>query len=191
MSNFPSIGYLVFKVSLKGCGNFSSIQEAVDAIPVSNQTKKLILVDSGIYRERVLVHENKTNVVMQGMGYKNTLIEWNNTAASSNGTFSSFSVSILGENFRAYNISFKNTAPAPAPGAVGQQAVALAVVGDKAAFYGCGFYGNQDTLLDQQGRHFYKDCFIEGSIDFIFGDARSLYQVHYYVFLNLEHTKAL
>lgn len=73
----------------------------------------------------------------------------------------------------------KNTAPAPTPGAVREQAVALAVVGDKAAFYGCGFYGNQDTLLDQQGRHFYKECFIEGSIDFIFGDAMSLYEVRY------------
>jgi len=68
----------------------------------------------------------------------------------------------------------KNTAPAPNPGAVDAQAVALKVVGDKAAFYGCGFYGNQETLLDQEGRHFFKGCFIEGSIDFIFGNGRSL-----------------
>lgn len=66
--------------------------------------------------------------------------------------------------------------PAPNPGAIGAQAVALKVVGDNAAFYGCGFYENQDTLLDQEGWHLFKECFIEGSIDFIFGNGRLLYK---------------
>jgi pectin methylesterase-like acyl-CoA thioesterase len=55
--------------------------------------------------------------------------------------------------------------------------VALRVTGDQTAFYGCGFYGAQDTLNDDNGRHYFKECFIEGSIDFIFGNARSLYEV--------------
>ncbi|VVB02361.1 unnamed protein product [Arabis nemorensis] len=177
MSRFETRGYLVYKVSHNGCGTFATIQEAIEAIPTSNRNKKLILVDSGIYMERVIVHKNKTNILMQGMGYLSTSIEWNNTAASCNGsTFASFSVAILGDKFTAKNISFKNTAPSPNPGAIGGQAVALRIRGDKVAFYGCGFYGHQDTLLDQEGRHFYKECFIEGSIDFIFGNARSLYQ---------------
>jgi len=58
-------------------------------------------------RERFIVHENKNNLVVQGMGYSRTSIEWNNTTASSNGTFSSFSVAVFGEKFTAYNISFK------------------------------------------------------------------------------------
>lgn len=72
----------------------------------------------------------------------------------------------------------KNTAPAPEPGAEGAQAVALRIEGDQAAFYGCGFYSAQDTLLDNAERHFFKHCFIQGSIDFIFGMGRSLYQVN-------------
>lgn len=71
----------------------------------------------------------------------------------------------------------KNAAPPPSPGDEGKQAVALRIVGDAAAFFCCGFYGAQDTLLDDRGRHYFKDCFIEGSIDFIFGHARSLYEV--------------
>lgn len=71
----------------------------------------------------------------------------------------------------------KNTAPRPSPGDVGGQAVALRIGGDQAAFYNCGFYGAQDTLYDDHGRHYFKDCFIQGSIDFIFGNARSLYEV--------------
>lgn len=55
--------------------------------------------------------------------------------------------------------------------------MALRIAGDKAAFYGCGFYGAQDTLHDDSGRHYFRGCFIQGSIDFIFGNARSLYQV--------------
>jgi hypothetical protein len=55
--------------------------------------------------------------------------------------------------------------------------VAIRINGDQAAFWGCGFFGAQDTLHDDRGRHYFKECFIQGSIDFIFGDARSLYEV--------------
>lgn len=72
---------------------------------------------------------------------------------------------------------WKNNAPEPNPGEDDAQAVALKIEGDQCAFYGCGFYGAQDTLLDDRGRHFFKNCFIQGSIDFIFGNGRSLYQV--------------
>jgi pectin methylesterase-like acyl-CoA thioesterase len=71
----------------------------------------------------------------------------------------------------------KNVAPIPRPGDVGAQAVAIRIGGDQAAFWGCGFLGAQDTLHDDRGRHYFKECFIQGSIDFIFGDARSLYEV--------------
>jgi len=69
---------------------------------------------------------------------------------------------------------------------VGAQAVALRVTGDKAAFYGCGFYGAQDTLNDDGGRHYFKECLIQGSIDFIFGNARSLYEVIKISFFTLK-----
>lgn len=71
----------------------------------------------------------------------------------------------------------QNTTPVPAPGAVGKQAVAFRISADTAAFYGCKFLGAQDTLYDHVGRHYYKDCYIEGSIDFIFGNALSLFEV--------------
>ncbi|CAN1259953.1 Probable pectinesterase 8, partial [Linum perenne] len=70
-----------------------------------------------------------------------------------------------------------NAAPIPGPGDIGAQAVAIRIAGDQAVFSSCGFFGAQDTLHDDKGRHLYKDCYIQGSIDFIFGNARSLYQV--------------
>jgi hypothetical protein len=71
----------------------------------------------------------------------------------------------------------QNSAPAPESGAVGQQATALYISGDMGAFYGCGFLGAQDTLYDHNGRHYFEQCYIQGSIDFIYGDGKSLYKV--------------
>ncbi|KAI4305789.1 hypothetical protein L6164_029132 [Bauhinia variegata] len=55
------------------------------------------------------------------------------------------------------------------------QTQALKISGDKAAFYSCKFMGIKDTLHDEQGRHFFKDCTIQGALDFIYGSAKSLY----------------
>ncbi|XP_021908546.1 probable pectinesterase 15 [Carica papaya] len=167
---------LVLTVGLNGCANFTSVQKAVDVVLDFTPLKTLILIDSGTYREKVTVHATKTNIIFQGQGYSNTAISWNDTANSTGGTTNSASVSIFAPNFTAYNISFENTAPEPDPGEIGGQAVALRIGGDQAAFYGCGFFGAQDTLHDDKGRHYFKECFIQGSIDFIFGNGRSLYE---------------
>nr|XP_043611028.1 probable pectinesterase 15 isoform X2 [Erigeron canadensis] len=166
----------VLTVDQNGCGNFTSLQQAVDAVPDSSPRATLIILDLGTYREKVSINQNKTNLIIQGQGYLNTDITWNDTANSTGGTIYSSTVSIFAQNFIAYNISFKNTAPPPSQGAVGAQALALRIAGDQAAFYGCGFYGAQDTLHDDRGRHYFKECFVEGSIDFIFGNGRSLYE---------------
>ncbi|KAJ3689352.1 hypothetical protein LUZ61_018516 [Rhynchospora tenuis] len=167
---------LVLTVDLQGCANFSSVQNAVDAVPDNSLSRTLILVNSGVYREKVMIGAVKSNVTLQGRGNLETSIVWNSTANSSGGTVNSATFSILSFNFIAFNISFQNTAPAASPGDEGGQAVALRIAGDQAAFYGCGFYGAQDTLLDEKGRHIFRECFIEGSIDFIWGNGRSLYE---------------
>lgn len=77
----------------------------------------------------------------------------------------------------------QNTAPVPPAGAIGKQAVAFRTTGDTASFLGCKFLGAQDTLYDHMGRHYYKDCYIEGSVDFIFGNALSLYEVRFSLLL--------
>ncbi|XP_031483592.1 putative pectinesterase 14 isoform X2 [Nymphaea colorata] len=167
---------LVIAVDAQGCGDFTSIQEAVNLAPDSSPNRTLILINSGVYREKVVVNASKGNLTFQGQGYHTTIISWNDTANSTGGTIYSASVAIFANNFIAYNISFQNSAAPASPGDVGGQAIALRIAGDQAAFYSCGIYGAQDTLHDDSGRHYFKDCFIEGSIDFIFGDGRSLYQ---------------
>lgn len=60
-----------------------------------------------------------------------------------------------------------------------KQALAAAIYGDKSVFYKCGFVGFQDTLFDARGRHYFKDCYIQGEVDFIFGSGQSYYEVVY------------
>lgn len=70
----------------------------------------------------------------------------------------------------------QNTAPHTV-GRRGEQAAAIRISGTKAAFYNCSFYGAQDTLYDHKGLHYFNNCFIQGSVDFIFGYGMSLYEV--------------
>uniref|UniRef100_A0A9I9DCC1 Pectinesterase n=1 Tax=Cucumis melo TaxID=3656 RepID=A0A9I9DCC1_CUCME len=166
----------VFCVDQNGCCNFTTVQAAVDAVPNLSIKRNIIWINAGIYYEKVMVPKSKPNVTFQGQGYTTTAIVWNDTANSSHGTFYSGSVQVFSSNFIAKNISFMNVAPIPGPGDVGAQAVAIRVGGDQAAFWSCGFFGAQDTLHDDRGRHYFKDCYIQGSIDFIFGNGRSFYE---------------
>ncbi|KAK6930562.1 Pectinesterase, catalytic [Dillenia turbinata] len=84
---------------------------------------------------------------------------------------------VSADDFVAANIGFINSynhvAIAKNPRI---QAVAALINGDRASFYNCSFYGLQDTLWDNQGRHYFKGCFIEGAVDFICGNAQSIYE---------------
>ncbi|OIT28063.1 PREDICTED: probable pectinesterase 8 isoform X2 [Nicotiana attenuata] len=177
--NFPTIDPTttsILCVDHNGCCNFTAVQAAVDSVGNFSATRTLIWINSGIYFEKVIIPKNKPNITFQGQGYTSTAIVYNDNANSSRGTFYSGSVQVFSTNFIAKNISFMNVAPIPGPGAVGAQAVAIRIGGDQAAFWGCGFFGAQDTLHDDRGRHYFKECYIQGSIDFVFGNGKSLYE---------------
>ncbi|KAH6555628.1 hypothetical protein KP509_13G037800 [Ceratopteris richardii] len=183
-STIPSVdvsGADVIIVSKDGSGQFSTVQAAIDSVPVPNTKRVVIYVKRGVYREKVLIPSTKPFITLKGENSAMTYIQWDDTASTLGkdgkplGTYGSASVTVKADDFMALDVSFKNTAPPPASGAIGKQAVALLIEGDRAAFYRCSFYGAQDTLYDKQGRHYYYKCYIEGSIDFIFGDARSLF----------------
>ncbi|KAH7434478.1 hypothetical protein KP509_06G019100 [Ceratopteris richardii] len=172
-------GEPVLVVDLNGQGQFSSIQEAVDSIQNGPAT---IQINAGTYIEKVVVPSSLSYITMQGAGMGLTIVQYNLKAADI-GTdgfpltaYNAATVSILSSNFVAKDITFQNTQPPPPPGVEGYQAPALKISGDKAAFYRCAFLGAQDTLCDDEGRHYFEACYLEGSIDFIFGNGRSLYK---------------
>ncbi|KAF0907247.1 hypothetical protein E2562_015753 [Oryza meyeriana var. granulata] len=169
-------------VSPDGTGHSRTVQGAVDMVPDGNRRRIKILIRPGVYREKVTVPITKPFVSLIGMGTGHTVITWHSRASDVDasghqvGTFYSASVAVEADYFCASHITFENSAPPAPPGAVGQQAVALRLSGDKTMLYRCRILGTQDTLFDNIGRHYLYNCDIQGSIDFIFGNARSLYQ---------------
>ena len=78
---------------------------------------------------------------------------------------------VAGQGFVGANITFRNTA-----GAAKHQAVAVRNGADLSTFYSCSFEGYQDTLYVHSLRQFYRECDIYGTVDFIFGNAKVVFQ---------------
>ncbi|WCJ22342.1 Pectin lyase-like superfamily protein [Euphorbia peplus] len=154
------------RVDKSGHANFTSIQSAINFIPEGNSHWIHILISPGIYRENITISVKKPCIFLEGASIRSTVIDWNDYTT----TFVSYP-----ENILVKSITFKNSYNMGVKKEL-KQAAAARIKGDKSAFYKCGFLGVQDTLWDEQYRHYFKDCYIEGSIDFIFGKAQSIYQ---------------
>lgn len=159
-------------VALDGTGDYSSVQAAVDAAPEGVTTWFVIHVREGVYRETVKIPSTKTRLALIGDGMGRTVITGNRNAQMPGvTTYDSATVAVDGDRFVAVGMTFENTA-----GPQKHQAVALRVDSDFAAFYNCSFLGFQDTLYVHSLRQFFKSCQIEGTIDFIFGNAAAFFQ---------------
>ncbi|KAK7273999.1 hypothetical protein RIF29_15068 [Crotalaria pallida] len=159
-------------VDPSGHGNFSSIQSAIDSIPSNNMHWVSINVKAGTYREKVNIPDDKPYIILKGAGKRKTIVVWDDHQSTSQSpTFAT-----MADNIVVKCMSFRNSYNNPINGKRRQPAVAAMVSGDKTYFYRVGFFGLQDTLWDDQGRHYYKLCTIQGAIDFIFGAGQSLFQ---------------
>jgi len=76
-------------------------------------------------------------------------------------------------------MNIQNDAPVGMAFTSDNQSVAAFVAADKVAFYHCAFFSLHNTLFDNKGRHYYHECYIQGSIDFIFGRATSIFNVRF------------
>ncbi|CAH8337091.1 unnamed protein product [Eruca vesicaria subsp. sativa] len=173
----------VIVVDKNGRRDSVTIQGAVDMVPHNNSQRVKIYIPPGIYREKVIVPITKPYISFIGnQKYVGaTVISWSDKASdryangTEVGTFRTATVRVDADFFCATAITFENTIVA-VPGEEGQQAAALRITGDKAMFYRVSFVGSQDTLNDESGSHYFYKCHIEGTVDFIFGTGRSLYQ---------------
>ena len=172
-----------FRVAQDGSGDFKTIQEAINAVRDLSQQQVTIFIKKGIYHEKLTIPSWKTNISLVGESRDSTIISWNDYSGKlypggrdafgkdKFSTFTSYTVLVQGNDFRAQNLTIENTA-----GRVGQ-AVALHVEGDRVIIKNCRLLGNQDTLYTatQDSRQYYLDCYIEGTTDFIFGEATCVF----------------
>ncbi len=160
-----------FIVDQNGYGDFRTVQEAIDAVPHLRKNRTYIFIKNGVYKEKLMLPSTKTNISFIGENKEKTILTYDDFASRKNrfgeeiGTSGSSSFYIYGDGFQARNLTFENSA-----GPVGQ-AVAVRVDGDQVIFENCRFLGNQDTLYPhgKNSRQYYKNCYIEGTVDFIFG----------------------
>ncbi|KAL5116142.1 hypothetical protein ACEQ8H_005918 [Pleosporales sp. CAS-2024a] len=154
---------------------FGTIQSAVNAIP--NDAKSYtITIAAGIYVEQFSITRLGKVTLVGATNFANDYTQ-NQVRVQ----FSSGRLTSLGQNeqtpvinakkandnsgLAVYNIDFVNTYPQTANTA----ALAADFYGANIAAYGCSFIGFQDTLLANKGTQVFSNCYIEGSVDFIWG----------------------
>jgi pectinesterase len=165
-------------VAQDGSGQYTSVQAAFDAVPVPNKNPVIIFIKNGVYKEKLHLDPGKNNVMLLGANKFNTILTYNDHTGkiapdgSTINTRTSWSFIIKADDFKAENITFQNDA-----GFDAGQAVAVEVQGDRAYFNNCRFIGYQDVLFtnSEKARQYYKECYIEGTTDFIFGSATALF----------------
>ncbi|XP_050386918.1 probable pectinesterase/pectinesterase inhibitor 33 [Argentina anserina] len=159
-------------VAKDGSGHFRTVQAALNlAAKRKRMTRFIIHVKKGVYRENIEVANTNTNIMLVGDSLRYTIITGSRSVKGGYTTFNSATAGIDGPGFIARGITFSNTA-----GAAKGQAVALRSSSDLSVFYRCAFQGYQDTLMVHSQRQFYRECYIYGTIDFIFGNAAVVFQ---------------
>lgn len=163
-------------VDQSGNGDFKTIQEAVNASRSFPSKRIMIFIKDGTYYEKVKIHAWNTHISFIGESQTKTIITYddnfNKINLGRNSTFYTYTVLVEGNDFSCKNLTIQN------PSETIGQAVALNVNADRAMFANCTFLGNQDTLYTsgEGNKNYFKDCYIEGTTDFIFGNATALFE---------------
>jgi pectin methylesterase-like acyl-CoA thioesterase len=161
-------------VAASGTGDFWSIQRAIDVAPPEGA---VISVAPATYREVLTI--TKPNITIRSAydDASKTVIVFDKSAGTSGGTFNSATVNVKAVNFTAENVTFANDwNRTHEQGSAGSQALAVSVTADRAIFRNVRLLGNQDTLYAAGGRQYFTGCYIEGNVDFIFGDANAVFE---------------
>lgn len=190
---------IVINVSADGAGDCRTVGEALSFAGRYAGQRVSIRIGKGNYYEKLTI--SQPGLTLEGAGPEDTVIYYDDYArkrmpdGTEYGTFRTASVMVDADDFTARDICFRNTAGS---GSGIGQALALYVDGDRILFENCRITGGQDTLFTAPlppsamipggfrgpkenaprtvGRHWYKDCFIAGNVDFIFGGATAYFE---------------
>lgn len=166
-------------VSRDGTAEFRNIDDAIEVCRAFMEYHKVIFVKKGTYKEKLIIPSWLTNIEICGEDRDQTIITYDDhaniklpTTGKPMSTFRTYTLKIEGTNITLKNITIENNAARLG------QAVALHTEGDKLLFINCRFLGHQDTIYTGVGgtRLYFKDCYIEGTTDFIFGPSTAWFE---------------
>ncbi|KAF6821767.1 Pectinesterase 3 [Colletotrichum plurivorum] len=159
----PPSGALVVA---KSGGKYNTIQKAVNAAKANS----VIFIQPGTYSEQVLIPASLSGLTIYGytaddQDYsKNQVTITNSLGADKAGSNdASGTLRAKNDNLKVYNVNIVNSR------GKGVQAIALSAYGNQQGYYGVQVKGYQDTVLSNQGKHYFHKSYIEGATDFIFG----------------------
>jgi pectinesterase len=152
-------------------GKYSTIQAAINSLSTTSTTAQSLFILAGTYNEQVIIPARMAALTIYGYtedttSYKSNVVTISHSSSLLSGAANDKATGTVQNNAAStkfYNINIKNTY------GKGSQAIALAAYGDKQGYYGVGLYGYQDTLLAETGNQVYAGGYIEGAVDFIFG----------------------
>ena len=166
-------------VARDGTGQFRTVDEAIEVCRAFMDYHKVIFVKKGTYKEKLIVPQWLQNIEICGEDRDQTIITYDDHAnirtpefPNGIGTFRPYTLRIEGNDITLKNITIENNAARLG------QAVALHTMGDRLTFINCRFLGHQDTVYTgvTDTRLFFKDCYIEGTTDFIFGPSTAWFE---------------
>ena len=175
-----------YYVAADGTGDYYSIQRALDMVPKTGGA--VLSVSPGVYREVITIDKPNVTIRSANPDPSKTIVVDDRSAGQNGGTLHSATVNVTADNFLAENITFQNDFNRTHPQLpAGSQALALFVTGDRAIFHNVRLLGNQDTVYlgthcgpDRQQcvatRQYFSDCYVEGNVDFIFGDSKAVFE---------------
>ncbi|HEX6430792.1 MAG TPA: pectinesterase family protein, partial [Niastella sp.] len=165
-------------VAKDGTGTYTSIQAAIDAAPAGRTTPYVIFIKNGKYIEKIKVPSNKPFIHLIGESVANTIISWDSYSGKIEngvpiGTNTSATLTINANDFYMMSITVENSTGYTGDG---PQAVAIYISGDRCVYKNCRFIGGQDTVWHNgNGRHYFRNCYIDGNTDFIFGSSTAVF----------------
>lgn len=161
-----------FLVAQDGSGDYQNVQDAIDAVPPNRSTRTVIFIKPGVYKEKLRVPSDRKMLSLVGESYETTVLTFDDYGGK---TSDYASTRVQADDFYAENLTFQNTIDIRS-GIDGGQAAALRNDSDRAVFNRCRMMGFQDTYYTGGNkRSYHKDCIIESTTDFIYGDGIALF----------------
>jgi pectin methylesterase-like acyl-CoA thioesterase len=169
-------------VARDGTGQFRTVSEAIEVCRAFMDYHKVIFIKKGTYKEKLIIPQWLQHIELCGEDRDQTIITWDDHAnINKMGTFRTYTLKVEGNAITLKNLTIENNAARLG------QAVALHTEGDMLTFIGCRFLGHQDTIYTGTAhtRLYFKDCYIEGTTDFIFGPSTAWFE-HCDIFCKLN-----
>jgi pectinesterase len=159
--------YYDILVATDGRGDYKTITEAINALPLFNYERTVIFIKNGVYNEKIRIEQN--NLTLLGESRDSTIICFNQlrTDWQNNKDYIGPAViNIHADDIILENLTIKNTQPETGP-----HAFAVYGTGTRTIIVNCNVLSKGGDTLSlwnyKSGKYYHSNCYFKGSVDFV------------------------